>query len=210
VYVKENYDEHTVKMAKIIKAERDRAKALDAKLGQVTKDVSEMREASQRQAQEQTRQAKLHEFHSAADKLDQSLFGRTRDDQGRIVKLDQATDDNRRKLYEASDILVLGIEEAAKQAGVQPVFPPYEMLIRRAQQMVFAEQLQKQREEAHRKSLADQSRRRRPVGATRPLGVAPPAVKATTQEDEAQRLANNPALTAIWNDMHEDSGRRAA
>lgn len=208
-YIDAGYDDHTVNLVKQLKAQRDRSKAADAKLDQITTEFTEYRTALQRQVETQRHQERLRLFHDAADKLSGGLFGRSLDEQGRVAKLADASNDNRRKLFEATNILVAGIEESARQAGVQPQFPPYELLVRRAEQMVFADEIQREREERTRAQLAEQSKRRRPVAAQRPLAGAPASDRGSTSDDEARRLASLPALKTMWNDMHEDAGKAA-
>lgn len=208
-YIDAGYDDHTVNLVKQLKAQRDRSKAADAKLDQVSKEFAEYRTTLQRQVETQRHQERLRLFHDAADKLNGNLFGRSLDDQGRVLKLADASNDNRRKLFEATNILVMGIEESAKQAGVQPQFPPYELLVRRAEQMVFADELRRDREERTRAQLAEQSKRRRPVAAQRKLAGSPAAAGESTSSDEARRLASLPALKELWNEMSEDAGKAA-
>lgn len=160
-YEKAGYDNETVKLVKARKADFERIKALEARL------------ARQEQIfQEQEAARSMAHFHQMVDGLDADRYGRAVDEQGRFSKLEQAHDENRRKLFEASDTIIAGIVARARERGEEPVFPTHKALLQRAELLAFGDDIRQQERAKQQKEIAEQSKRRRPAGTVRAIKAA--------------------------------------
>lgn len=193
-YIDAGYDEETVKLVKFAKAQKDQ-------LAQLQTLVTTIQAERQQAVETERAAAKNRAFHDFVDTLHADRYGKSKDDTGRPQGISEQQDTNRRKIFEAADILLMGIEERAKATGQEPVLPPYAILIKRAEAMVFAEELAREQQEKLRKTMADQSRRRRPVATQR---TVPAAKTGDSDVDEVTRLSNIMAPT--WETLAAESG----
>lgn len=147
-------------------------------------------------------------FHDAVDSIGDGRFGKSIGPDGTVVKLSEAEEASRKKLWDTVEELGYGIA-ARQRANNQPVqLPPLPDLVRRAREVAFAEDLRKAERKQYQDSVMAQSAKRRPVAASR--GVDGRFAKSEPADNdpasEAKAIANNPALVAMWNKFQEQNG----
>jgi len=177
----DGYDENTVTLVKYAKGLRG---DLDAVRAQAEQFMA---------FQQKLEQQRLYDaFDQVVDGLDPKLYGRFLDPTG--PKLTQAQSDNRVKLWKQAGEL----QAVLKAASPDKENPPMPVLVQRAHQMAFAEELRKQDRERLREQIAAQAQRRRPV-PVRPKPVADGRKgKDQSDEDPAKVIANHPEVVKFW------------
>jgi hypothetical protein len=195
-YKTEGYDEST--------------QAVVAKYNELVDELAPLREQVETQKQyfarlEQEQQAAIHaqhinEFHTASDTLDADLFGKVFQD-GKLAAISKDQETNRRKLYETAETIVAGLYARAQAQGKTPEIPPMPVLLSRARDYAFAEQVRVRAEKQRAADLAEQGKRRRPA-AGKPLRAAP----AKADSDPVKAIANDPRVAQVWKKMQEVNG----
>lgn len=193
-YKAAGYDEDTLAIVEFAKAQKEELESLKPVVEQMRQTFA---------AAEQQRQ--INAFHDAVDTLGDKRFGLSVDESGRMGKLSKAEDDARRKLYEASETLVAGIVTRAKAAGKQPEIPPPAVLLRRAKNLAFGEDLKDEAKREATQKIAEQGKRRRPVGNSRAVVV--PAPKGATTNEFAKSIADHPDVVNLWNKYQAENGK---
>lgn len=187
------YDEEYIK---IVESHR----SLQNELLSVKTYMAEQRRASA--VREHTQ--RLERFHDAVDELDVERFGRTVNDNGEVVPLDEQHNTARERLYNAADSMLREIVGRARQANVQPRVPPLGVLLRRAEQVVFAKEIREREKTEYQRRVAEQSKRRRPApGSARRLD---PKLATHDKVDEVSAIANHPAIVDWWNKTQDEIG----
>lgn len=170
--------------------DRMKAKGFDEDSIEIAKQL----ELQSRQLQEITHRSRLAEsqrqadyFHSVVDGMSEKRFGRTVDAAGRSVQLNESTNENRRKLYEAAETIAAGINARAQQLGRQVSFPPVSEIMRQAEAMAFADEIRAEERATLVKQVAAQSKNRRPVAGSRPTAGGG-ALPKPTNDDNTEAL----------------------
>lgn len=195
------YDDQTVELVEFTKKLADSFKAAQDQV----KFLKEQEDVRIRQQQEMMVKAHLQTFHNYVNTLDESRFGRTVDKTGKPLAIDPALEANRRKLFEQADIIARGIQSRAAMTGQQPVYPSFETIIKRAEAMAFADDIRQAERERVTKELREQSARRRPVGASKPLTGSRPA-KDLPSAQSAAEIAAHPSIRKLWSKFQEENG----
>lgn len=187
------FDDETIQIVTYARKMREELDALKPQIEKI----------SQSAAEEQQRQY-INSFHDVTDTLDESRYGRSLDDQGNPVQLKPEQRENRRKLYEAAATLAAGMESRQRAAGEEPRIPPMSVLLRRAENVAFADAIRKQERETITKQVAAQSRRRRPVAGSRP--TKPVASGNQPEGDPVLEVANHPDVIRAWQKFQDANG----
>jgi hypothetical protein len=193
-YVKDGYDEQTVKLVRFA--------------SRLKKDIESIRESEIRLRRDQTEANNRHRlamFHSEADRLNRERYGESTDADGRVVKLTDEQDARRRTLWETVDTIASGIAARAAAEGKRPEFPSFRVLLRRAEQLAFGEELRKDEQKQMQEKLASQSKRRRPIpGAA--IVRTPPGGGSGSKGDPIRAIVDHPDLVKLWNGYQEANG----
>lgn len=193
------YDEETIKIVNF-------ARKLKDELGELKESVKQVREnESQRE-----HQRLLDEFHEVCDTFEQDLFGRSLDESGDLKDLAKSETENRKKVYEQfvtlyNDAAKKAVKEAKKNNS-EPEFPNHRQFIKKAKEQVFAEELRKREKKALQDQVAEQSKKRRPVGSGIPHKAGTPAQGKDRDIDPIKRIANDPRILKFWKESQEANG----
>jgi hypothetical protein len=193
-YEEAEYDENTIALVKYANALREE---LDSIRGE-TKQL-------QAERADRERRHEIAAFHDAVDQLDAERYGRTIDERGRPVPLGKAHDETRRKLYEQAQTLAAGIVTRAQVLGKPVEMPPLSVLVRRAEQLAFGEEIRQEEKKKLLAKAAEQSKRRRPVGGAR--GTVTPRTRKENV-DPIKEIVNSPELVAFWDRVQEENGSK--
>jgi hypothetical protein len=181
-YEDAKYDADTLAL---VKANIELQKELD----QLRPAVSQFQQFQAQQSQA-LRQAQIDAFHDACDGLDESRFGRSSDVDGNPATISTEADANRRKLYETAGNLLRGIEAQARNTGVPSTLPALPVLLRRAEQLAFAEDIRKAERTQFQEKVSRQSRQRRPAsGRGRSIMGGP-----STETDPVSAILKHPSV----------------
>lgn len=191
------YDEEVVEIAKALRRYQESAKQRDEQL----KAVLSWKEQFEQAAQEDYQRRQAEEFHADVDGLDADLFGKVYDDQGNVVQLSDKHNDNRKKLWEAEQTILAGIEARATQTGGEAKYPSRKALRQRALQLAFSAEVGKKEKEVRIEKAKRQSAKRRPVGTQ---GGALP--KRSPDSSDPKEIANHPDIVAFWKKAQEENG----
>lgn len=199
-YEEGGYDEDTLEAVRKQNEAIDYVEQLENRIKEIEPSV----EAMKQHFIEQDRIRQINAFHSAVDGLDQDLFGKSLDDSGRVAQLDKKHDDNRRKLYEAGETLVAGLVARARAAGQEPNLPPSNVLLQRALQLAFADELRAKATQKIQSDVKAQSQRRRPVSGNRAVKAAAPDRKVgfDSPRDVAATLLADPEIQGFLKDKN--------
>jgi hypothetical protein len=193
-FTPEAYDEDTIQLVKFAKQLEDEGKAAREQLEKIVPFIQRLQE--ERVVEEY--KSRLSAFHDAVDELDNTLVGRSRDEQGRFLKIDQKHDEARRKIFDAADSLARGLQAKGRE------LPPMKVLVKRAAQMELGEELSKLEAVKRQQELEKQSKKRRPVATQRPLaGPTATRQKPKTLNDEIAEIANSPELVKLWEERNQ-------
>jgi hypothetical protein len=193
-YKKAGYDEETVRVVRVAKELREQVKALTAKTESLSK-----------RTEDEDRHRAVFEFHDHVDRMDESLYGRSADDDGNYKDLSPEQDANRRKLHEGLKTIVAAIERDAREAGVEPKYPTFASLLKRAENFALGEELRKKTVERVRQDASNQSKQIRQVNRGKP--VTPVTKKTVSREEsEVSEIANDPKVRAFWDKATQENG----
>lgn len=195
LFRKEGYDERTVKVVERLKQESQRRQQLE-------REFEEVRSFAQRQQADQLNNM----FHSALDGMDKDRYGRRFDDSGKFVGLDKDSDDRRRKVFEALQVIASGVVAQAQAAGKNPVLPPFQLALKRAENMVFGEELRQSERKKIQNDLVAQARRRRPVASSRAQANVTPRKDSRSESDVVRDIASIPEIDRVWKKFQEENG----
>jgi hypothetical protein len=165
--------------------ERMKAKGFDEDSIEIARQLEENNKQLQdiaTRSQLAESQREFNYFHGIVDGMSEKLFGRATDSAGRPVQLSEAANENRRKLYEAADMIAEGINARAQKLGVNPSMPPMHEIVRQAGAMVFAKEILAEERAAFVKQVAAQSKNRRPVAGSRPTASGGTLQKPTSDD----------------------------
>lgn len=165
--------------------ERMKAKGFDEDSIEIARQLEENNKQLQdiaTRSQHAESQRQFDYFHGIVDGMSEKLFGRATDSAGRPVQLSDAANENRRKLYEAADMIAEGINARAQKLGVQPSMPPMHEIVRQAGAMVFAKEMLAEERATLVKQVAAQSKNRRPVAGSRPTASGGTLQKPTSDD----------------------------
>lgn len=161
----------------------------------------------QQQQEAEQQAARIASFHDAVDSIGDPRFGKSVDESGRAVQLPEQAESQRRKLYEQAETLAAGIVTRARAAGAQPAMPSMAVLIRRAHQLAFADDIRAEERKKVQQEITEQSKRRRPVAQVRqPVGQVAKRDAPLSVNEQVQEVANHPEVVAAWNKMLENAG----
>jgi hypothetical protein len=191
------YDEDYIRLAR-------NTRAMQQELAAVKQFVA----GQQRVNAVQEHTQRLTRFHDAVDELSPERFGRTIDKEGNLVPLDPKHNEAREKLYNAADAMLREMTVRSRQAGVPPRVPPLSVLLRRAEQSIFAKEIRDEERQAFQQRVSEQSRRRRPAAGRPRVGPVPRMGDGGGGEevDPVKAIANHPSLVAWWNKTQEENG----
>lgn len=206
-YAEAGYDEDTIALVRHANRLQEQHAAMEARLVEMAADAARRDQANY-----------LAAFHDSCDSLDEELYGRSVMG-GRLATLPDAADANRRKLFDQAETLRMGIErrqevwESMRQAGrpeeelgPRPEVPPLPVLLDRAEQLTFGEQLRAKEERIRQEKLAEQSKKRRPVARTTRTRSAPAPQVQELEKDDVERIANSPEIVAYWEKAQKENG----
>ena len=193
----EGYDEETLRIARAAKKAFEENKALMERLSPLESNFKQIQEHYDRQIAQQRAEA----FHTEVDSLNPDLFGRARDESGRFRALDGKFSENRKRLYEAAETIVHGITRRAELQGVAPELPSPRVILQRAMNLQFAEDIAKAERAKIQGQLKSQSARRRPVGTSK---AASPS--SNPGADPVKSITNDPSIVAAWNKFTQENG----
>lgn len=175
-------------------------KKLSERVKQMAPELDQLRSMRAEQAQA-ARANDAYAFHAAVDELDEKRYGRVVKD-GKLGTINEALDDNRRKLHESMAEIAAGIVTRAQAIGREPKLPPYSALVREAELRAFGGDIAKQAKAEVVEKIAAQSKTRRPASgvARRRVGAAP--VKGAPKT--SQELAQDPEILEAWRELAGD------
>ena len=136
-------------------------------------------------------------FHSALDQLNPEFYGQHLGDDGRARELQLEHQARRQKILEEVTEIGESIARRAAREGKQPQYPTWDELVRRAQANIFADEIQQFEKSRKTSRVANQSRRRRPVGGSagsrRGTAAAPDptSVEAIAADPEIAKFFEN-------------------
>lgn len=144
-------------------------------------------------------------FHDTVDQLGDKRLG-TSVVNGVAKPLTGDPGKLREQLWEATGQLEAGIRAQAERAGKTPEIPPMNVLIKRAYNMLFGDNLKAEAKADAKKGLLNQAARVRHAEQTRraPLAMKP-LPKDATISDRAKHVADAPEIVAAWNAMQEQN-----
>jgi len=183
-YQDAGYDEDTVALVRAHNAMLERVEELNKAQAQ----VEEARHA------EEDRQA-IMGFHEAMDALDERRYGRAE----RGLKSEQ--DANREKVYNQTVALHNGMQAHAERLGRQLEPISWAALTKRAERLVFGDEIIAEEKRQYQERVAAQARKRRPApGRARPVAPA-----KASDEDAGDETANHPEVIKIWDKLQATS-----
>lgn len=194
-FIDEGYDENTVELVKGFVQQRETIKRLEATANQFSQFQQDMGVAQNALQRSQA----LNDFHDKADAMDEERFGRSLDADGKVAALSQEHEDRRRILWQKADEIKNGIVRQAQLQGVPPQIPSTQVLLHRAEQQAFSEDIRKQDRATYQQKLKAQSNTRRPSGSSKPTAAAAVAQYG----DESERLSNLPEIIAAFEKASE-------
>ena len=125
-YRNNDYDDETVKIVETLRAEQERNDRIEALLTQ-----------QQEQENQRYMQEEINSFHRAVDSYRPDFFGQTIKDDGTTPRLNQEHTERRSKLYGEVARLAQGMQMSGQAV------PGYDVLVRRASGIAFAEDFAK-------------------------------------------------------------------
>lgn len=182
-YEKEGYDPSTLKLVRSHKALLDKTAKLEQALS-----------AFQSQQVDAIEKQKARTFHEAVDELGADVFGKMFRENGTVSgEFNAKNEEAREKLFWSARKI---LDDTMARTGTAP---PLKVVLQRAYQAEFAEELRKRDRAELQERLEKQSRARRPSpGRGRSLVSADEAGEV----DEATRVANHPAIVKAWEKMN--------
>lgn len=133
-------------------------------------------------------------FHDAVDRLGDKRLG-TSIVNGMATQLSGDPGQLRERLFEAAGQLQAGIVAQAQRAGKQPEIPPIGILVKRAYNMLFADDIQTAAKADAKKGLLKQAAHVRPAEQTRRTNLTPkPLPKDATLQQQVEYVANLPQI----------------
>lgn len=178
-------------------ADRDKKfqETLAKELEQRDAVINQLRERHEQEAHVQ----RVQSFHSLVDTLDAERYGRSVDEKGSFVPLDQSKDENRRKLWEAIDLIQAKAVSDAQKANAEPKFLSQAALLKKAEIMAFGEEMVKNAKAAAKAEIVQkakkQSAKRRPSSSSRP--VPGTGEVATEPYDVSSMIEGDPEWKAL-------------
>lgn len=162
----------------------------------------------QQQAAQVEHSRRIDSFHDVVDSLNDNLFGKSAGPDGQAVQLPEREDKNRERLWKACNVIVSGIQKTAQERGEQPQIPPPRVLVQQAIDYAFAEDIRADARRKVQQDIAEQSKRRRPVAASRaPNGThAKTKEEPKTQNEMAKEVAERPDIVSWWNKTQQANG----
>ena len=148
-------------------------------------------------------QRRANAFHDAIDNLGDERFGRAFGTDGKPTAITKEQDEARRKLYETVETLKAGLAARGQQ------IPAESLLLRRAKQVAFAEDIAKEAVAKRNQEIAAQSKLRRPVQQARnnagQFASKKPLV-AMNQHERISAVAADPDLQSLYHNFVEANG----
>lgn len=184
-YYRENdYDDETIRIV-------ETASKNEQRLEQVESYLAEQRE---RESQAQV-QSELNQFHRAVDTYKPDFFGETVSKEGANVRLSSENQEKRNRLYGEVAKIAQGLTMTGQS------IPSYDVLVRRAGGVAFAEDFAKEQQDAYAGRIQKQSRRRRPVsGKAGSTGGGSP--KPMSIDD----IVADPEIESFWKRAQQENG----
>jgi hypothetical protein len=189
-YIDANYDEETVA---IVRAHNSLAEE-NRKLQQFAANM-------QAQQQDAADQRRVEEFDMVVDTMTEGRYGRRHNDAGQSVELKDVTFTAREKLYNTANLLLDGIYAQADRAGKQAEVPALPVLLKRAEQVAFSDEIRQDEQRAFQDKVAAQSKRRRSAGT-----VARKQAPIVDPDDPVAMVSEDPRVVKAWKQMQEDNG----
>jgi hypothetical protein len=183
----QGYEPASIRMAEQLNKQRQDFGALQSQLSQQQAYYAQLEN-------ERT----IDSFHVEVDRLGiDDLFGKSDPN----AKLPNKAFKNREKVYNEAAALAQGYQATGRQ------IPPLEVLVQRAAQLAFGSELSARANQQKLEKIAEQSKRRRPVGTA--VSTAQ-ANKNTPSADphSAEAILRRPELQKWRRDIEERTGRR--
>ena len=168
-----------------------------------TRELNQKFQQVEQYVQHQQQVALTNSFHDAVDRLGDKRLG-TSVVNGMATPLTGDPGSLREKIWEAAGQLEAGIRATAQRAGRQPEVPPMPILVKRAYNMLFGDDVKAQAGADAKKQLLSQASKVRPSEQTR--RAAPPAKplpKDASIADRAKQIADMPHIAAKFAEMQE-------
>lgn len=160
-YFKENdFDDETMVLVQSLRDEQDRREQSIKEMEQLKHQTNWLMNEMVQERQRQQEQM----FHTALDALNPGFYGQSLDESGRLVPLSDVHQDRRQKILEEVHAIGESITRQAEKQGIAPEYPTWEVMVRRAQNNIYAEEVAAEEKKQRRDKIAEQSRKRRPVG----------------------------------------------
>jgi len=184
-YYKDNdFDDDTMRIV-------ETAAKTEQKVAQLEAYIAQQREAEQQRAYQQ----EINDFHSAVDRYKPEFFGETVTEKGEYVRLAPENQEKRTKLYNEVAKIAQGIHMSGQ------AMPTYDVLVRRAAGVAFAEDFAKEQQEQYASRIQKQSRRRRAVS-----GKAGSASPSKPQPQTVEDIVNDPEIESFWVNAQRENG----
>jgi hypothetical protein len=194
------WDEYADDTKTLVQTLRDERAAREAMAKQLEAQQAQSLAVQQYFAQ-QAHAAKLNSFHDVLDSLEPEFFGKSTDEKGKYKSLDAAHNGNREKVWKAKEEL----EAVYAHRGQQP--PPEKVLIQRAKELALGDEIRKAEKAKLSKTLAAQSRQRRPVAGSKPIAAGVKKEDKRTYrtiEEQAAEIANLPQVAKAWTNLQQE------
>lgn len=203
--------------AKYGEAELDLVDQLNATVETIREFMPAIQQQIERQRADQ-QQAEELEFHQVLDELDPEIYGKAIDGGKMKGRLNPAFSETRNTVRATMDKLREAIIYDAQQRGVQVDIPSTRALAIRAAMLVeednglASKQQSQQSGKDPKQQIAEQSRKRRPVGSG---GVRRGTVSGSGKSggnnsagsgDEIKQILNSPAINQFWKQTQRENG----
>lgn len=165
--------------------------------------LAEYVQQSEQRWQQVENQRRANVFHDHVDHLGDDRFGKVFDANGKMQPLTAEQDSARRKLWETVDTLKAGM--AARGLEI----PAESLLLRRARQVAFADDIAKAERAKLQKEITEQSKRRRPVQQARSAAgqfIGNKPLNRMHQSERIAAIAADPELQAKYAQYQEANG----
>ncbi len=207
-FEKGDYDEATLMMVRSLRHQQDTAEQQQGLFEGLTQAFGKLEAQHSNQMQEITNQQKqqyaieeVNHFHDVMDSLRPDFYGLSVGDDGKDKILDSVHSDRRSQLGEGIRAVQDMISRKERIDGVSST-TSYATIVRRAERLVFGDELQAAERKKQSDKLRKQSRRRRPVSRSKSV------TKSTQENNEltSREIANKPEIKEFTKKAREESG----
>lgn len=144
-------------------------------------------------------------INSIFDQMDEELFGRRFDEQGRFKNLEPSAQQNRVRVMEA----MVPVMQTMEQQGIDVRTSPMTAIIQRAMPIGIGDVLQQRQMQQRQQALATHSQQRRPVGHSAGQVMQQGAGPTQQQQLSVGDIANMPDIRSWWENTQQTNGNLA-